>query len=55
MKPLPAVHAWEGGVKLEEERRSGADTCKVLECAGGSPDPRVRGLLSVLWLLTKPL
>lgn len=53
MKPLPAIHAWEGGVKLGEERRGGADTCRIPGRAGGSPDPRERGLLAVLWLLTK--
>lgn len=55
MKPLAAIHAWEGGVKLGEERRSDADTCRILGCAGGSPDPRARGLLAVFWLLTKSL
>lgn len=55
MKPLPDIHAWEGGVKLGQERRIGAGTCRILGCAGGSPDPGERGLLAVLRLLTKSL
>lgn len=53
MKPLQAIHVWVGGVK-PEEKRSDADTCRILECAGGSPCPREQGLLPVLCLLPKP-
>lgn len=37
MKPLLAIHAWDGGVKPEEERRSDVDNCRVLRYGEGSP------------------
>lgn len=30
-------------MKQGDERRSGAGTCRILGCAGGSPDPREEG------------
>lgn len=53
MKALQAIPAWDDGVKPEEDRKSDADTCRILGCAGGSPHSRERGLLPVLWLLPK--
>lgn len=53
MKPLQARHAWDGGVKLQEERTSDADTCRILVCAGGSSCPKEKGLPTVLCLLPK--
>lgn len=37
MKPLLAIHAWDGGVNLEEERRSDVNMCRVLRYGEGSP------------------
>lgn len=53
MKPLQAIHAWDGAVKPEEERRSDADICRILGCAGGSPRSKERGVLLVLPLVPK--